>query len=141
MSGHQEIYGDLIEAAADGNPDAPLIMVVDDNQSIAEAIQLTLADRYNVIFCSSMDAALEELNDRVMLVLLDIQMATHDGVECFRRFRAAQPKVKIIFNTAYPGSSEMTRVAEGLDHDGFLYKGDYSSQTLNDTIARVLNGG
>lgn len=140
MSDFSEIYQGLLPPAEEPNDLTP-IMIVDDNREIADAIRLTLQDRFRVVFCVSLEEALRSLTPDIEVILLDIQMATHDGIECFEKIRARRPDVKIIFHTAYAGSAKKAKLAEELDHNGILFKGDYTGKALNETIAAALGRG
>lgn len=141
MTGFDEIFDGIpVASGATARPaGAPTIMIVDDNPDIAQALRITLEDRYRIIICHGLQSARERLAvGDLDLVLLDIQMAVHDGIECFHELRKDYPRLKIVFHTAFAGSSHKARQAETLDHDGFLYKGDYTEHTLNQTISGAL---
>lgn len=89
------------------------ILIVDDNVEVLNETSALLANvGYNVICCHSGEEALELLNEnRVDLVLLDINMPTLNGFEvCLRiRQRFALDDLPIIFLTSREDTDSITK--------------------------------
>ena len=115
------------------------IMIVDDNREIIEALASLLRTRYRVISCLSYEEAKKLLCPEVKVVLLDIKMAGKDGVEAFKLLKRERQDLRIIFHSAYPGSSERARAVEQLSHSGYLTKGEYDLPKLLATIKETLD--
>jgi signal transduction histidine kinase len=127
-------YGD--GPAAD--PDQKLILLVEDDRSIREAVQSVLEDEgYVVIQAENGRDALDRLRAGALpdLVVLDLRMPVMDGWE----FRAAQkndPNLAGIPVLAV--SADGSAKAEAIAADGYLRK-PLSARTLLETVARILS--
>lgn len=124
--------------AATSKKHRPLIMVIDDNPEIAEALQITIGRTYDLIFCRDYESIERNLDENVSAVLLDIKMDFRDGVELFSSLKNIRDDLPIIFHSAYPGSEKTARAANQLPHSGYLVKGKYSRVELLETIAASL---
>ncbi len=78
------------------------VMVVDDEFTIRELVDLTLSPDYEVIKAENGPEALEKLSEKPDLVILDIMMPQMDGYEVCRRMRADPntKKIPVIMLTA-----------------------------------------
>lgn len=127
-------YGDGPAADADQK----LILLVEDDRSIREAVQSVLEDEgYGVIQAENGRDALDRLRAGALpdLVVLDLRMPVMDGWE----FRAAQkndPNLAGIPVLAV--SADGSAKAEAIAADGYLRK-PLSARTLLDTVARILS--
>lgn len=115
------------------------LMLIDDDLHIAEALTSLLRDHYRIISCLSFEEARERLTAEVKVVLLDIKMAVKDGLEVFNLLKAESPDLRIIFHSAYPGSSERAVAVEELNHSGYLTKGEYLLPELLATIKTAMD--
>ncbi len=115
------------------------IMIIDDNEDILETLTSLLRSRYGIITCLSYEEASKRMSREVKVVLLDIKMASKDGVEAFRLLKEGREDLPIVFHSAYPGSSEKAAEVEGLDHSGYLTKGEYSTPELLEMIEQLLH--
>jgi signal transduction histidine kinase len=125
----------------DGGPtpdaDRKVILLVEDDRSIREAVQSVLEDEgYQVIEAENGRDALDRLRSGPLpdLVVLDLKMPVMDGWE----FRAAQkndPNLAGIPVLAV--SADGSAKAEAIAADGYLRK-PLSTRTLLDTVARIL---
>ncbi len=118
-------------------PDRKIILLVEDDRSIREAVQSVLEDEgYAVIQAENGRDALDRLHAgaRPDLVVLDLRMPIMDGWE----FRAAQkndPNLAGIPVLAV--SADGSAKAEAIAADGYLRK-PLSTRTLLETVARIL---
>lgn len=115
------------------------LMIIDDDLHIIEALTSVLREHYRLIACLSFEEARQRLAPEINVVLLDIKMATKDGLEVFNLLRAERPELRIIFHSAYPGSSERAVAVEKLNHSGYLTKGEYQLPELLATIKAALD--
>ena len=78
-----------------------LVLAVDDDKSVVEAIQLLLGDTHDVITAADAVTAIEHVRTRpVDLVLLDILLPQLDGFETLRELRALRPDLPVVMLTA-----------------------------------------
>ena len=115
------------------------ILIVDDNIEVIEALRQILQDKYHVVACSSYAEVDLCRPEDIKVALLDVKMAPKDGFAIFSLLRQRNQKVRIIFNTAYPGESAVVAKLHDLDADGYLTKGEYSMVELEKTIERAIS--
>lgn len=79
------------------------ILVVDDDQSIIDAVKTALETReYRVISASSGEEALERFEDGdIDIAFCDIKMPGMDGIELLKRIQEISPQTHCIMMTAY----------------------------------------
>ena len=116
------------------DPDAPLLLVVEDDDALRELVAGRLAEAgYRVEAAATGPAALAAV-ERVVpdLVLLDVMLPGIDGLEVCRRLRAQHPLLYVILVTAR--ADELDRVV-GLE----VGADDYVTKpfSLQEVVARV----
>ncbi len=86
-------------------PKSGLLLLVDDDPLVLEALYQTFIDDYEIILAKSGIDAIEKLqgNDKVDTIVLDIRMAQMDGLQTASRLKEINSYVPIIFHTGYPG--------------------------------------
>jgi DNA-binding NtrC family response regulator len=84
------------------------ILVVDDESTITDALQLLLSDHgYDVIAASSAKEAETLLARRWFdLVFLDLRLPDADGIDLLKHIKHAAPEIEVVLMTAH-GSLEM----------------------------------
>jgi DNA-binding NtrC family response regulator len=115
------------------------IMIIDDDLDIIDALRVLLQPRYRLISCFSFKEARQRLTPEIQIVLLDIKMAGRDGIEAFTLLKEEREDLRIIFHSAFPGSSERAAVVARLSHSGYLTKGEYDLSALLITIEWAMN--
>lgn len=81
--------------------DRPLLLIVDDDAGIHEALHVILDDDYVVLDAADRESAMKIARScRVNLILLDILLPDGDGIEMLQEFRTFAPRVPIIMLTA-----------------------------------------
>jgi DNA-binding NtrC family response regulator len=115
------------------------IMIIDDDLDVIEALTALLQTRHRLISCRSFEAAKKNLTPDIKLVLLDIKMASKDGIEVFELLEEQRADLRIIFHSAYPGSSERAAAVAQLNHSGYLTKGEYDLSALLTIIEQAMN--
>jgi CheY-like chemotaxis protein len=96
------------------------ILLVDDDDDVRESLSAILeASGFRVLTAAGGDAALKLLADevRIDLLLTDIRMPGVDGLELARQVARAQPSLKVLFISGYPGPA-----AGGLDKSRLISK-------------------
>jgi DNA-binding response OmpR family regulator len=87
--------------AAVSLPDRPVLLVVDDDDGVRDALHVILDDDYAVLDAADGRTALSLIRARrVDLVLLDILMPEIDGLEILRELRAFEPRLPVVMMTA-----------------------------------------
>jgi CheY-like chemotaxis protein len=117
----------------------PRVMIIDDDLGIIGALTTLLLPRYRLVSCLSWEEAKQKLTPDIKLVLLDIKMASKHGIEVFKLLKEERPDLRIVFHSAYPGSSERATAVEQLQHDGYLTKGEYDLSALLTTIEQAMD--
>ncbi|HXX19681.1 MAG TPA: sigma-54 dependent transcriptional regulator [Candidatus Acidoferrum sp.] len=89
-----------------------LILVVDDEAEIREGLhELLTSEDFEVTLAETAAAGLQKLEERPFdLVLLDVSLPDHNGIDMLREIRQRDPNLAIILITAY-GSIDMARTA------------------------------
>jgi len=115
------------------------ILVVDDEKSQREILELILADEgYDVTMAASGEAALKFAKDRRFdLALTDLKMTGMDGIELLQHLLAYDSSIIVILLTAH-GSIESAK--EALRRGAFDYlEKPYDKAALLETINRALD--
>ncbi len=96
------------------------ILVIDDEESITDALQFVLADQgYHVKTASTVDQAQKLLaNDLFDVVFLDLRLPDGDGLELLERIKSEAPDTEVVLMTAH-GSLEVT--IEAIKRGAFYY--------------------
>ncbi|HLL20797.1 MAG TPA: sigma-54 dependent transcriptional regulator [Kofleriaceae bacterium] len=89
--------------AAKTSPDAPTVLVVDDEPSnLASIEKIFQRDGLRVLTADGAKAALETVRShRVQVVLTDLMMPGTSGVELLRAVKQVAPDVEVVLMTAY----------------------------------------
>lgn len=129
----------------------PLIMVVDDEVDVANAITSTIkdTDRYDVITAYSAKEALEQLKknkilmglggNRIRLIFLDIKMPEMDGLQLLERIREDYGEdIGISMLTAWEDEEKWDRATSGFVVN--YLKKPFKSENLITTIDKYFSG-
>jgi two-component system, OmpR family, catabolic regulation response regulator CreB len=110
----------------------PVILIVEDEPGIADTLQYALrTEGFEPRWCAAGEAALAQADDAA-LVILDVGLPDISGFEVFKRLRAREPTLPILFLTAR--ADEIDRVV-GLE----LGADDYVTKPFSprELVARV----
>lgn len=118
------------------------ILAVDDNSVSLATIEQALKEKYEVIPLNSGVRALQYLEkNRPDLILLDVRMASKDGVETLREIREMEncQNIPVIMLTS---QNDKHTVLESfmLGADNYILK-PFNVQDLHERIATVLKKG
>src|SRR2546430_8085307 len=103
MSRHRESapVHDVGEGPRSPIADRAVVLVVDDDAAVRDALHLTLDREYAVMDAPHGRAALSMVrSERVDLILLDILMPEIDGLEILQELKALEPDLPVIMMTA-----------------------------------------
>jgi two-component system response regulator HydG len=116
----------------------PRILVVDDDQSMCEFVELTLRRQmFDVVWRTSAQDALELVGDNDFdVILTDLSMAGMGGLELCERIVGMRPDVPVIVVTAY-GSMESAVAAIRVGAYDFITK-PVDAKVLGITVGRAL---
>ncbi len=112
------------------------ILVVDDHPAyLALASDLLVAEGYDVVGTASTASgaatAVRELDPT--LVLLDIHLATEDGLEVAQQLISTHPEIQVIVISSHPRESVSPRLARS-GVLGFISKEDLSHSVIESLL-------
>ncbi len=122
--------------------DAIRILLVEDNEIVRLAQEMTLRDIPGLVLCDyaadGLTAVAKAHELRPEVILMDIGLPGVDGIEATALIKAAHPGCRILFLTSQ--TSEQTIFAAlAVGADAFCHK-DISGEKLADVIHQVFNG-
>jgi DNA-binding NtrC family response regulator len=80
----------------------PTILVVEDQPSEREALARMLRmAQYNVLGAASLDEAMTMADEHIDLVVSDLRLGPHTGLEVLRQWKQRRPETPFILVTAY----------------------------------------
>ena len=116
--------------------DRKKILICDDETGIREALNLILAEDYDLDFASSGDEALGKIKDNPFDgILLDIKMPDKDGLETLEEIKRLLPETKIIIVTGYQ-SVETALKAIKLGALDYITK-PFSEEDVKEKVSRI----
>jgi DNA-binding NtrC family response regulator len=111
----------------------PSILVVDDDVSVRDSLNLVLRESYDVILCESAQESLAALHDDVCVVVLDVKLRGYDGFWACDEIRKLQPDIPIIFYSGYQNLKDPYDVINQHRPFGYIVKGG----ELENLLSRV----
>lgn len=119
-------------------PEKPLILVVDDDPSIRDALKIILDSKYKILFCSSGNEAITKIHLSIFAVVLDIKMEGKNGFETFIEIKKKKIYLPIIFHSAYQDLKNPYEIMNDYRPFGYVIK-EGESKKLLDTIDSAVN--
>lgn len=116
----------------------PLVMIVDDDPTLQQALQLALEGDYRVMVCSSGDEAVEKIHPEIYAVILDIKMQGRDGFQTFADLKKKCPLVPITFHSAYQDLKDPYDIMNDFRPFGYVVK-EGNHRLLMDTINSAVS--
>jgi len=110
------------------------ILIVEDDNTIRSGLKYCLEyEQFNVIEADNGNNALEKLNDKINLILLDVNLPDIDGFELFKKIKQIK-NIPVIFLTA---NDLETSIVMGLD----MGADDYVTKPFKtrELVARIKN--
>lgn len=98
--------------------DLPRVLIVDDQEEVAETYKLRLGDGYDTAIAHSGERALEMVDDSYDVVLLDRRMPGLSGDEVLDRIRNRGLDCRVVMVTAVDPDFEVAEMAV----DGYIVK-------------------
>lgn len=79
------------------------VLVIDDDLGVRESLKMILKDKFSVSTLSSIDEAIDGLNQiKPEMIFLDIKMPRTNGLEFLKQMRVLNSTIPIIMITAFP---------------------------------------
>ncbi len=99
------------------------IMIVDDDSTVRQSLEITFKQHYRVIACANGYEAIEAISMEVYAVILDIRMPGMNGFEAFQKIKKKSPHVPILFYSAYQDLKDPYEVLNEYRPFGYVMKG------------------
>jgi CheY-like chemotaxis protein len=117
------------------------ILVVDDSRSALAVTEMSLVEAgHEVVVCSDGEIALGRIRrERFDLIVTDIYMPGHDGLEVLIEARRHWPAVPVVAMSGVTGRGDMLKVAKCLGACHTILK-PCSRADLLDAVAVALGG-
>ncbi len=116
----------------------PVVMVVDDNESMLQTLKYILNDEgYSVRLFSNGNAAIESFNEGIHTVILDIIMPEINGFKVFEEMKKINPYCPIIFQTGFVEKQNRDDIRKNFRPYAYVIKGQDPDQLL-DTLAGAV---
>lgn len=113
--------------------DQSTVLVVDDEQDVADLYAMWLQNRYRVMSAYEGDEALDVLDDSVDVVLLDRRMPGQSGDEVLEEIRNRELNCRVVMVTAVKPDFDILEMG----FDDYLVK-PVSKDDLHETIEQML---
>lgn len=119
--------------------DKPKVMVVDDDESILKTTELILKEEgYQAEPCLTGEEAIDKTNNDIHAVVLDINMPGLTGLQVFKKIKAKNPYVPIIFHTGSAAiREERTNLRRQFRPHAYVQKGGDPEQLLDTVVSAV----
>lgn len=137
-SSGENALSDFVEEPA--NPDAPVVLVIDDNADIRRYVAALLAKDYRVLTASEGETGLRQAQKFVPdVVVCDVMMPGMDGIECCRRLKGdvSTSHIPVILLTACSLDEQRIQGYDG-GADSYISK-PFNSQLLLSRIRNLLD--
>jgi CheY-like chemotaxis protein len=128
-------------AARAAHADAPLVLVVDDEDVVREVIAAELADRgYRVIQAEGGKSAvaLFERGEPISMLISDLSMPDMDGITLIREAHRRRSRLPAILLTGYAGDAAVDAVGEAVSGAFALMRKPVTGTQLADRVAMLL---
>lgn len=110
------------------------VLVVEDQEGLAEAYAAVLSEKYSVRMATSGEAALEEVDDEVAVILLDRRMPGMSGDEVLAELQERDVDAKIAMLTAVEPTGDIVE----MPFDGYVTK-PIENDELLDLVEHLLS--
>ncbi len=95
------------------------VMVIDDEKNICQSLAFALEDDYQTYtFMDPEEALLVLEQTRIDVVLLDLRLGSHDGIDILKEIKRISPRTVVIIMTAY---GSMASSLDALKEGAFYY--------------------
>ena len=113
------------------------ILICDDEIGVRESLNLILEDKYELVFASSGNEAIEKVKTgKFDGIILDIKMPAKDGLETLEEIKSVSPDVRVIIATGYQ-SVETASKAVKLGALDYITK-PFESEEVLQKVYRII---
>ncbi len=109
------------------------VLVIDDDNSVLEALEEVLNKIYQPILCSSGREGIKAVNEKIYAVILDVKMDGMDGFETFIEIKNKFLYLPVIFHSAYQNVKDPYEIINEYRPFGYIFKGSGVRELL-DTV-------
>lgn len=121
------------------NSEYPLILAVDDEQSVLNALKRELRGKYNLVTEVNPAVALQKIKQmKFKAVLSDFNMPVVKGDEFIRQVRIVDPNIPCIILTGHATRTNVERLIHAGDLSRIITK-PWDKEELLDTLKSVIN--
>jgi FixJ family two-component response regulator len=127
----------MVAAPAPGDAERPMLILVEDDDSVRRALQLMLSGSgYRVrAFASAASALADAVSREAEYLVADFMLSASDGVQLLASLRASGWSGHALLVTAYP-SNDLRRTAEAAGYAAVMEK-PVRQQELLSALARA----
>lgn len=115
----------------------PLILIIDDDPTVRNALGYALESDYRMLFSSSGEDGIQTVNSDVSAVVLDVKMQGKNGFETFVEIKKKFSNLPIIFHSAYQDLKDPYEVLNEYRPFGYINK-EGSAKELADTLVSAV---
>ena len=115
------------------------VLIIDDEEGVRESLTLILSDYYSLIVTEDAEQGIDCIREdpNIGLVLLDIKMPGHNGLEILEKIKSLNPEVPIVIVTGYK-SVETATEAVRLGASGYIVK-PFKAEEILDVVRKKLD--
>ena len=101
----------------------PLILFIDDDESMRRGLSRALSKKYEVLTAESGTKGVKVLSKDVQCVILDVKMKELNGFSTYPKLKNKCPDVPIIFYTAFQSEHDLQEIINKYKPEGYEEKG------------------
>jgi DNA-binding NtrC family response regulator len=114
------------------------VVVIDDDASVRDSLQLLLNAHYDVLLCASARAGVDAVDEKTCAVILDVKMPGEDGFAACNEIRRKVPDIPIIFYSAYQNLKDPYAIINEHRPFGYIVKGGDEVRKLLDVLGTAV---
>lgn len=115
----------------------PIVVVIDDDESVRSSLSAVLQDEYDVRSCENAVEGVRQVDEATDCIILDVKMPVHDGFWVAKQLRDRDQDLPIIFFSAYQNLKNPYEVINEFRPFGYVIKGDDLAHLL-DLVASAV---
>lgn len=109
----------MAEESGAGQPGKPVLLVVDDEESVCSSLDLVFSDKFEIAIAQTGPEAISKVRDLAPnLMMLDLRLPEMDGLEVLERAKTVDSALEVIVVTAV---HELGTAIEAMRRGAFTY--------------------